>query len=76
MRIGPAFTHFLPYPHTLPFLSEECLSAFESGEQIYLVNDYLGVGTCEQPVWVGLQWISINARPIRMKFVRKGIVSG
>ena len=57
-------------------LTGERLSAFESGEQIYPVKNSPGVDTCEQPVWVGLECISINARPIRIKFVRIGIVSG
>ena len=76
MRIGFVFTPFLPYPHNLPFLSGECLSAFESGELIYLVNNSPGVDTCGQPVWVGLEWISMNARPIRIKFGGIGIVYG
>ena len=76
MRIGLAFTPFLPYPHDLTPLSGACLSAFENGEQIYPVNNSPGVDKCEQPVWVRLEWISINARPIRIKFVRIGIVFG
>ena len=43
---------------------------------MYPVNNSPGVDTCEQPVRVGLEWISINARSIRIKFVRIGIVSG
>ena len=51
MRIGFAFTPFLPYPHKVPFSIGRM---FESGEQIYPVNNSPGVDTCEQPVWVGL----------------------
>ena len=28
------------------------------------MNNSPGVDTCEKPVWVRLEWISINARPI------------
>ena len=45
MRIGLAFTLFLPYPENLP--------AFESGEQVYLVNNSPSPDKCEQPVQVG-----------------------
>ena len=55
MRIGLAFTLSFPIEIIYPSLSGECLSAFESGEQIYPVNNSPGVDTCEQPVWVGLE---------------------
>ena len=73
MRIGLPLTPFLSYQHNL---SGEYLSAFESGEQVYPVSNSPGVDMCEQPVWVGLEWIRTNARPIRIKFVQIGIVSG
>ena len=31
------------------------------------MNNSPGADTCEQPVWVGLEWISIDARPIHIK---------
>ena len=37
------------------------------------MNNSPGVDTCEQSVWVGLEWRSINARPIRIKFARIGL---
>ena len=52
MRIGLAFTLSLPYTDNLPYLSGECLSAFESGEQIYPVNNSPSQHTCEQLVRV------------------------
>ena len=70
------FPLFLPIRISYPSLSGECLPAFESREQIYPVNNSPGVDMCEQLVWVELEWISINARPTRIKFVRIGIVSG
>ena len=76
MWMGLAFTHSFPIRIIYPSLSGECLSAFESGKQIYPVNNSPGVDTCKQPVLVGLERISVNARPIRIKFVRIGIVSG
>ena len=39
-----------PCAHTSPSLSGECLSAFESGEQIYPVNNSPSLDTYEQPV--------------------------
>ena len=38
------------------------------------MNSSPGVDTCEQPVWIGLEWISINANagPIRINFFRIG----
>ena len=59
-----------------PSLPGECLSAFESGEQIYPANNSPSPDTCEQLVRAGWGRISVNARPVRIKFVRIGIVSG
>ena len=53
MRIGLAFTFLLPYPDNLPFSIRRSLSAIDSGEQIFPVNNSPSLDTTEKPVGKG-----------------------
>ena len=61
---------------TISDLFGDCLFAFESGEQLQPVKKSLSLDMSEQPVRIGWGRISVNVRPISIKFVRIGIVSG
>ena len=75
MRICLVFTLFLPYLHNLLFSIQRMFLRLWKWKKVYPVNNSPGVDTCEQPILVGLEWIRINARPIRIKFAI-GIISG
>ena len=54
IRVNSMRSHLsFPIRIIYPSLSGECLSAFESGEQIYSVNYSPSRDTCEQPVQIG-----------------------
>ena len=73
---SPSTTPPHPPPLPPPKNFDHTLSTFESGERIHPVNNSLSLDTSEQPVRVVWRRMSVNVRPIGIKFVRVGIVSG